>query len=313
MKTQRLIALTVIAFTTSSCGIYGLASPLPQTKKRSASDADINAIGQRRIDRDQNLYSLDKEKQLGKQLSEEVERSSRLLNDAMMVQYLDRVAQNVAKNSDARLPIVVRVIDSEAANAFTLPGGYQYVNRGLLLRLAGEAELASVLARGIAHTALRSGTHMATNGETIQLAMIPVMLATPWPGDSSANASLFAIPPTLLKLRQDDELDADYFGVQYLYKAGYDPNCFTSFVQRISASGAAPTKKARKVLSFYPPVDVRLAALQNEISEILPPRGETTVTTSEFDAFIERVRTQKSEEFSRPILRTLTRPTRDRL
>jgi predicted Zn-dependent protease len=306
MNTRPAAASKVFALTVCLCVSCAFASPLPQTKKRSKSDADINAIGHRHIDRDENLYSLDKEKRLGLGLSEAVDRSSRLLNDPAVTEYIDKVAQVVAKNSDARLPIVVRVIDSDVANSFTLPGGYQYVNRGLLLRLEGEAELASVMARGVAHTSLRSGTTAATRGEAMQLAMIPLMFSMPWPGDSSFIATPFAIPSSLLKLRQDDELDADYFGVQYLYKAGYDPKCFTRFVQRIWASGTASTKKSPKVLSFYPPVDIRLAALQNEISEILPPRDGASVSTSEFDALLERLRAQKSEELKPPTLRTLS-------
>jgi predicted Zn-dependent protease len=304
MNVRPITATKGFALTVCLCVSCVFASPLPQTKKRSQSDADINAIGHRHIDRDENSYSLDKEKRLGVVLSEAFERSSRLLNDPAVTEYIDKVAQNVAKNSDARLPIVVQVIDSDVSNAFTLPGGYQYVNRGLLLRLEGEAELASVLARGVAHTSLRSATNAATRGEATQLAMIPLMLSMPWPGDSSANATPFAIPSSLLKLRQDDELDADYFGVQYLYKAGYDPNCFTSFVQRIWASGTSSTRKSPKVLSFYPPVDIRLAALQNEISEILPSRDGANVSTSEFDAFLERLRARKSEGEKRPTLRT---------
>jgi predicted Zn-dependent protease len=304
MNAQPITATKVFAFTICLCVSCAFASPLPQTKKRSQSDADINAIGHRDIDRDENFYSLDKEKQLGVVLSQEVERSSRLLNDPAVTEYIEKVAQNVAKNSDARLPIVVRVIDSDVANSFTLPGGYQYVNRGLLLRLEGEAELASVLARGVAHTSLRSATNASTKGVAMQLAMVPVMLSMPWPGDSSANATPFAIPSSLLKIRQDDELDADYFGVQYLYKSGYDPKCFTSYVQRIWASGAVSTKKSPKVLSFYPPVDIRLAALQNEITEILPLRDGAIVSTSEFDVFLERLRAHKSEGQKRPTLRT---------
>jgi predicted Zn-dependent protease len=308
MNARPITATKVFSFTVCLCVSCAFASPLPQTRKRSKSDADINTIGHRQIDRDENVYSLDKEKRLGVGLSEEVERSSKLLNDPAVTEYIDKVAQNIAKNSDARLPIVVRVIDSDVAYSFTLPGGYQYVDRGLLLRLEGEGELASVLARGIAHTSLRSGTNAATRGEGMQLAMIPLMLSVLWPGDSSANATPFAIPSSLLKLRQDDELDADYFGVQYLYKAGYDPKCFTSFVQRIWASGTASNKKSSKVLGFYPPVNLRLAALQNEISEILPLRAGATVSTSEFDAFWERLRAPKSGGPKRPTLRTPSQP-----
>jgi len=305
MNAQPITATKVFAFTVCLCASCAVASPLPQTKKRSQSDADINAIGHRQIDRDENFYSLDKEKRLGAVLAEEVERSSRLLNDPAVTEYIDKVAQNVAKNSDARLPIVVRVIDSDVANSFTLPGGYQYINRGLLLRLENEAELASALARGIAHTALRSATNEATKGELMQLSTIPLILLGPV--GSSSNGVPLTVPVAQLKARRDAESDADYFGVQYLYKTGYDPKCFVSFVQRTWGSGIAPTTKTAKVFNTYPPLDERLATLQSEISKILLPRDRATVPTSEFDASLERLRAQKSEGLKTPTLRTPSR------
>lgn len=289
MKAQPLTALAVLAFAIWSCGSGALASPLPQGNKRSKSDADINAIGHRRIVHDTNFYSPEKEKELGKQLAQEVERSSKLLNDPIVTEYIGRIALNVAKNSDTHIPVTVRVIDSDVVNAFTLPGGYQYINRGLLLQLHGEAELASLLARGIAHTALRSTTREATKGQLMQLATVPLILSEPVAGWS------LTIPLTELKMRRQDELDADYFGVQYLYKAGYDPKCFTDFVQRTWGTSSATAKNDPKVFSTFPPLDERLVALQNEISNILPPRDGAIVSTAEFDAFKERLPAQKSE------------------
>lgn len=298
MKAQPLTALAVLAFVVWLCGSGALASPPPQNK-RSKSDADINAIGHRNITHDANFYSPEKEKELGKVLSQEVERSSKLLNDPIVTEYIGRVAQNVANNSDAHIPVTVRVIDSDVVNAFTLPGGYQYINRGLLLQLHGEAELASLLARGIAHTALRSATREATKGELLQAATASLMLSGP--GSQAPVGQSLAIPLTELKMRRQDELDADYFGVQYLYKAGYDPKCFIDFVQRIWGSGSATANSVQKVFSAFPPLDERLAALQNEISSILPPRDRATVSTAEFDAFKERLPAQKSgPELKRP-------------
>jgi predicted Zn-dependent protease len=242
-----------------------------------------------------NLYSLERENQLGKELSNEVERSSELLTDPAITEYIDRVAQTAAKNSDARMPITVRVIDSDSVDAFTLPGGYQYVSRGLLLRLAGEGELASVLARGIAHTALRSATTLATRADILQTSTVP--LITTAPGSSFPREAALAVPLMSLKMHSDDELDADYFGVQYLYKTGYDPECFISFIQRIWGSGAAATK-VPAAFSAYPPLGERLAALRSEISTILPPRNGATVSTPEFDAFIDRLRTLKTHGHS---------------
>ncbi len=290
MKAQPLVTLAVLAFAVWSCG--SRASPLPQNK-RSKSDADINAIGHRRIVRDANFYSPEREKEQGKALSQEVERSSKLLNDPQVTEYIGRVAQNVANNSDAHIPVTARVIDSDVVNAFTLPGGYQYINRGLLLQLNGEAELASLLARGIAHTALRSATGEATKGELMQLAPVPIL--------SGPDGLNLAIPLVELKMRRQNELDADYFGVQYLYKAGYDPKCFTDFVQRIWGTNSMKAKNVPKALSTFPPLDERLAALHNEISNILPSRDGAIVSTAEFDAFKERLPAQKSgPELKRP-------------
>lgn len=187
MKAHPLTALAILAITVGSCGSGALASSRPHIKKRSKSDANINAIGHRRIAQGMNLYSLERENQLGKELSNEVQRSSKLLTDPAITEYIDRVAQTAAKNSDARMPITVRVIDSDSMDAFTLPGGYQYVSRGLLLRLAGEGELASVLARGIAHTALRSATTLATRADILQTSTVP--LITTAPGSSIPSRS----------------------------------------------------------------------------------------------------------------------------
>ncbi len=292
MRAQILTPLIVFAFVAGFPVSRGFASPAPQNK-RSKSDADINAIGHRRIVHDANFFSPEREKELGKALSQEVERSSKLLNDPIVTDYIGRVAQNVANNSDAHIPVTVRLIDSDVVNALTLPGGYQYINRGLLLQLHGEAELASLLARGIAHTALRSATREATKGELMQVATVPLIL-TPVGWSST-------IPLTELKMRRQDELDADYFGVQYLYKAGYDPKCFADFVQRLWGTSSATAKNVPKVFSTFPPLDERLAALQNEISNILPLRDGAIVSTAEFDAFKERLPAQKSgPELKRP-------------
>jgi predicted Zn-dependent protease len=286
MRAQPLTVLTVLAFAVCSSGGGAFASPRPQDK-RSKSDADINAIGHRRIVHDANFYSPEREKELGKALSQAVERSSKLLNDPIVAEYIERVAQNVANNSDAHIPVTVRVIDSDVVNAFTLPGGYQYINLGLLLQLHGEAELASLLARGIAHTALRSAAREATKGELMELATVPLILT---PAGWSST-----IPLTELKIRRQDELDADYFGLQYLYKAGYDPKCFTDFVQRIWGTSSATAKNVPKVLSIFPPLNERLTALQNEIANTLPPRDGAIVSTAEFDVFKERLPAQRPE------------------
>ena len=303
MRVQLLVVLTVFAFVAGFPASRGFASPAPQTK-RSKSDADINKIGHRNITRGPNFYSPEKEKELGKALSQEVERTSKLLDNLVMAEYIGRVAQNVAKNSDTRFPITVRVIDSDEVNAFTLPAGYLYVTRGLLFRLENEAELASVLARGIAHTALRTYTQEATKGELMQLSTNAALLSS----DPRIGGIPLAIPLATLATQREAEIDADYFGVQYMYKTGYDPKCFADFVQRIWVSGSASGEKIPKVFGKYPPVDQRLASLKKEISEVLPPRSGAISSTPEFDAFKLRLPAQKPKP-ERPELRKPTETT----
>jgi predicted Zn-dependent protease len=293
--------LAVFALTIWCCGIGAFASPVPQVEKRSKSDADINAIGHRRIDHGTNFYSIEKEKELGKALSTKVEKSSKLFNDSSVTEYVERVAQNVAKNSDTQMAITVHVIDSDAVSAFTLPGGYQYVSRGLLFRLESESELASVLARGIAQTALRSATVEATRTNIMQLATIPAISssvpgssARGIPPPSSPPFSPTMLGPAMQEKSRADELDADYFGVQYVYKAGCDPQCFVDFVQRIWGAGATDATTIPDDFRALPPVGERITALQNEISKIFPSRDHAVVSTPEFDKFKQQLRGQKS-------------------
>jgi len=272
---------------------YGALASHPPNIHRSKSDANINAIGHRRIEHGPNFYSFEKEKELGKTLAGEMERFYKFLNDSTVTEYIERVGQNLAKNSDVQMPITVAVIDSDEVNAFTLPGGYQYVSRGLLLQLDSEAELASVLARGVAHTALRSATILATKGELTNAAITPAAkVAT---GDLSGTAASQAVWMEIALMRRIDELDADYFGAQYMYKAGYDPKCLMKLVQRIGNTSSATDQEVFEPLRSFPPVDERLAALQKEISTILPPQPDAIVSTPGFNAFKDRLRAEGSE------------------
>jgi len=300
MNSSRTIPLVVLALSVFALGSLLSACPPPQTKS-SPSDSDINAIGHRDVGKGINLYSLDKEKELGKQLAHEVERSSRLIDDPVLTAYLDRIAQNIAKNSDARFPITIRLIDSDAINAFTLPGGFQYINTGLLLQTAGEAELAGVLARGIAHTAIRSTTVEVTKGELMQLSTIPLILlgTSGWAGNGSYNGLNLSIPVTYLKYRRDAERAADYFGLQYLYKAGYDPESFSRFLERVWPLGSG-SKTIPKTFSPYPPLAERVAYMKKEIAALLPPRDGAIVSSHEFEEMKARLRTWKSKELIGP-------------
>ena len=275
----------------SACGLLAVSIFVMPTlvlgqSKRSTSDKDINAIGHRHISQEPNFYSAKKEKELGEKLAQEVEKSSKFVTDLEITGYVERVAQNVERNSDKHMPITLHLIHSEAVDAYTLPGGHQYVTRGLLLRIESEGELASMLARGIANTALRSNTQVATKGELMQLSTIPLGSPTP------VGSPNLAIPLVELKASRDAVFDADYFGMQYLYKSGYDPKCFIEFVQRIGIT----LKPVPEAFSFYPPLPKRLQALQKEIADILPNRDGAVVSTPEFQQFKDRLQVIKSED-----------------
>ena len=293
---SRWLSTPVILLLAALATVSLLSASAIAQSKRTRSDKDINAIGHRNGGKDVNFYSLDKEKELGKQLATEVERTSKFVDDPVIAEYVNRIAQKIAQNSDARLPITVRVIDSDVFNAFTLPGGFQYINTGLILQTGGEAELAGVLARGIAHTAIRSATKEATKGEIMQVSAIPLIFLGPggWAGYGMFDGQNLSIPLTYLKFRRDAERAADYFGLQYLYKAGYDPECFPRFIEHIPPQ-VSEGKNIPKAFNPFPPAPERAQAMRKEIGEILPPRASVIVSTAEFQEIIERLRAWKSK------------------
>ena len=300
----------IFAFATLALTAFVPSCVLSQTH-RTRSDEDLNAIGQRDLGKGMNFYSLDREKELGKALAQEVERASHLQDDAFATDYLNRLAQNLAKNSDAKLPITVRVIDSDVVDAFTLPGGYQYVTRGLILSLDSEAELAGVLAHGIAHTAMRDETRLAIKGEIMQLAAIPAMISMPstLTSRSTLQSLNLAIPLTFLQFSRDAERAADFYGLQYLYKAGYKAESYPQLLERLLPK-ATPSKKTPDAFSPFPPLPERLKAIREEIARLMPPRENETLSSTEFDTVKERLRVWKTpvpdpQNSQKPTLRRL--------
>lgn len=291
--TTAIVKLAVVTFVSGSALS---ALPVPQFKP-TRSDEDISAIGHRNVGKGVNFYSLDKEEALGKALAQEVERSSRFVDDPLVTAYLDRLAQKVAKNSDARFPITIRIIDSDVLDALALPGGFQYINRALILQTEAEAELAAVLAHGIAHTAIRSSTMEATKGELMQLATVPPMVLGPggWAGYGLYEGLNLSIPVTYLKFRRDAEVVADFFSLQYLYKTGYDPECYIRFFERVWPQTSAG-KNVPKVFSPFPPLPERLQYMNKEIATILPRRDDAIVSSSEFQEIKERLRAWQSQK-----------------
>ncbi|HUJ82443.1 MAG TPA: M48 family metalloprotease [Candidatus Acidoferrales bacterium] len=269
-------------------------APIPQKDNpnvKPGSEADVNAIGNRSVGKGLDFYSLEREIALGKQLAQEVDKSAKFINDPVVNEYVNRVGQNLVRNSDARVPFTIKVIDSDVVNAFALPGGFFYVDSGLILHADEESELAGVMAHEIAHVCARHGTKQATKGEIVNLASIPAMIFIPytWAGYAIYQGMNFAIPLTFLKFTRDEEREADYLGTQYMYKAGYDPNSFVAFFEKVEADEKKQPGTIPKVFATHPPTPDRIEAIQKEIATILPARDEYIVSTSEFDTVKARL------------------------
>lgn len=244
---------------------------------------DPDAIGERDVGKGLNWYSLEKEIALGKSLAQEIERQAKIVDDPVIAEYVNRVGQNLVRNSDVKVPVTIKVIDSEEVNAFALPGGFFFVNSGLILRAETEAELAGVMAHEIAHIAARHGTRQATRGQVVNLATIPLIFMGGWTGYGVRQAASVLIPIGFLSFSRGFEQEADLLGLQYLYKAGYDPTAFVDFFEKLQADEKRKPGTMAKVFSSHPLTDDRIKDAQKNIQEILKAKPEYVVTTSEFN------------------------------
>jgi predicted Zn-dependent protease len=257
---------------------------LPTRSFADDKEKDPDQIGNRDVGKGVNFYSLEKEIAIGKQLAQEVERQAKIVDDPVIAEYVNRVGQNLVRNSDAKVPFTIKVLDSEEVNAFALPGGFFFVNSGLILKADSESELAGVMAHEIAHVAARHGTRNATRGELAQIAMIPVMVMSGgWAGYAIYQGAHLAIPMGFLAFSRANEREADYLGLQYMYKAGYDPTSFVDFFEKIQTLEKRKPGTVAKVFSTHPMTDDRIKASQNEIQQILVAKPEYVVNTSEFN------------------------------
>jgi predicted Zn-dependent protease len=251
----------------------------------AASDKkkDPDEIGNRDVGKGVNFYSIEKEIALGKQLAQEVERQAKIVDDPVIAEYVNRIGQNLVRNSDAKVPFTIKVIDAEEINAFALPGGFFFVNTGVLVNADSEAEMAGVMAHEIAHVAARHGTRQATRGEIVNLASIPLIFMGGWTGYAIRQGAGLAIPMGFLTFSRGFETEADYLGLQYMYKSGYDPTAFVDFFEKIQSKEKKKPGTMSKVFSTHPMTDDRIKHSQQEIQDILKAKPEYVVTTSEFN------------------------------
>jgi predicted Zn-dependent protease len=285
-------------------------SAFPRDDKKTNPKTDPDAIGDRNVSGKVNFYSLEKEIALGKQLAQQVERQSKVINDPVISEYVNRIGQNLVRNSDAKVPFTIKVLEDPTVNAFALPGGFFFVQSGLILKADSEAELAGVMAHEIAHVAARHGTRNATRGEIAQLATIPLIFMGGAAAYGIYEASGFLVPMAFLKFNRSEEAEADYLGIQYLYKTGYDPTAFVDFFEKVQTLEKRKPGTMSKLFSTHPPTDDRIKKSQTEITD-LKQRPEYVVTTSEFNdvkarlAMLENARRpdKTAEDPNKPTLR----------
>jgi beta-barrel assembly-enhancing protease len=270
---------------------------------------DPEQIGTRDVGKGVNFYSLDKEMAIGKQLATDVERQAKIITDPTVSEYVNRLGQNLVRNSDAKVPFTIKVIDGEEVNAFALPGGYFFVYSGLILKADNEAELAGVMAHEIAHVAARHGTRQATRGEIAQLSTIPLIFLGGWTGYGIRQAANVLVPVGFLKFSRGFESEADMLGLEYMYKTGYDPTAFVDFFEKIETLEKRKPGTMAKVFSTHPMTDDRIRAAQKNIQELLVAKPEYVVTTSEFNDVKSRLlsmhnrRKIETEDPNKPRLR----------
>jgi predicted Zn-dependent protease len=289
-----------------------LASPPPPVAPTNQEPAkyDVTMIGHRNVGNGLNFYSIEREISIGHDLARQVEQSSRLMTDPAINEYVNRIGQSLVRNSDSRVPFTIKVLDTGEVNAFALPGGFFYVDSGLILAAESESELAAVMAHEIAHVAARHATKNMTKQQIWNMASIPLMFVGGPAAYAIAEIASIAVPLSFLKFSRDAEREADMLGLQYDYAAGYDPQAFVQFFERLKAEEKKKQSKIAKMFLTHPMTADRITAAQNEIRMYFPDRDSYVVDTSEFEAIKAHlialqggVRLSEKDGVTRPVLR----------
>ena len=280
--------------------------------KHDGGKDDVDAIGNRKVGGRGlgNWYSYEKEIALGKEYAQQIEASVKLIQDPVITEYVNRVGQNLVRNSDAKVPFTIKVIDSDEINAMALPGGFFYVNSGLVLAADNEAELAGVMGHEIAHVCARHATRQMTRSQWAQFATLPLIFVGGAAGYAARLGADLLVPATFMKFSRSYEAEADHLGVQYMYHAGYDPQQFVSMFEKMESLEKKKPGTIAKIFSDHPPTPDRIEATQKEIATILPPRESYIVNTSEFDdvkarlaALENKRKLDDSKDTNKPTLR----------
>ncbi|MEP7271485.1 MAG: M48 family metallopeptidase [Acidobacteriota bacterium] len=266
-------------------------------------------IGKRDLNKGQiQFYSVDREVALGRQLAAEVDRTTKVVSDPLIAEYVNRVAQNLVLNSDAKVPFTIKVIDSNEVNAFALPGGFLYVNRGVIEAAENEAEVAGVIAHEIAHVAARHGVEQASKGQLINYASIPLIFVGGMGGYVAQQVAGLAVPLGFLKFSRGAEKEADRLGAQYMWASGYDPNALITFFEKLQAKEKKKPGTLAKIFMSHPMTGDRITEVKQLVSRF-PERGEYQLSSSEFNSVRSRTlamtatRSASNDNSGRPTLK----------
>lgn len=283
----------------------------PNKVKHDGGLDDVDAIGNRKIGEKGlgDWYGIESEIKMGKQYAQQIEASVKLVNDPVISEYINRLGQNLVRNSDAKMPVTFKVIDDDSINAITLPGGFIYVNSGTILAADNEAELAGVMAHELGHSCARHTTHQMTKMNWANIASIPLIFVGGGIGLAAREAAGIGLPATFMKFSRADEAQADYLGAQYAWKTGYDPQALVSFFEKVEAQEKKKPGTMSKAFSSHPQTPDRVESTQKEIATILPAKDQYVETTSEFDdvkgrlAALENKRKIDDKDSNKPTLR----------
>jgi predicted Zn-dependent protease len=281
--------------------------------KHDGGKNDVDAIGNRKVG-GLDWYSIETDIKIGKSYAQQLEASMKMIQDPVVTEYVNRIGQNLVRNSDAKVPFTIKVVDADEVNAMALPGGFFYVNSGLILAADDEAELAAVMAHEIAHVALRHGTRGQTRADIANIMTIPLIFVGGGIGYAARQAAGIGLPLTFLKFSRGFEAEADYFGLQYMYHAGYDPNAFVTIFEKLQALDKKKPGALSKAFSTHPQTPDRIQKSQEEIAKVLPARDQYIETTSEFNdvkARLASIENRHKVDDNNPNKPTLRRTAKD--
>ncbi len=264
---------------------------------------DPSEIGDRNVAKGLNFYTLEQELALGKQLSIEVQRQAKIVDDPIISEYVNRLGQNLVRNSDVTFPVTFKLIEADEINAFTLPGGYIFINTALFELSGNEAELAAAIAHEIGHAAARHATRQASRDKLMNIGTLPLAILA---GPAARLAMNAAMPMASMKFSREFENEADLLGIEYLWKAGYDPTASIDLFEALASTEKRQPGSVAKLFRSHPLTPDRIEKTQKNIDKLLPANAQYVLNTSEYEEVrsrLEEITKKQPDDSKNPHLR----------